>query len=61
MGVRLVGDQAGTLETILSPSPFPEHRPAISEGFFLAIFEVPIRRAEACAHESLLIAVLPMS
>src|SRR5664280_672547 len=59
MGVRLVGDQPGALETLLSlPSPFQERRPVICEGHFLAILEVPIRSAEACAHESLLVAVL---
>ncbi len=59
MGVRLVGDQSGALETLLSlSSPLQERRPVICEGIFLAILEVPIRSAEACAHESLLVTVL---
>src|SRR5665213_2688598 len=61
VGVRLIGDQPGSLETLLSlPCPFQKRRPAIHEHFLLAVLEVPVRRAEACTHESLLVVVQPL-
>ena len=57
--VCLVDDLPGAFEAhlgILGPSQ--ERGPAIHEGDFLALFDVPISSAEACAHEGPLYSTL---